>query len=174
MNKIYIFFGLFLLASCTPSDIPHEKLEERQGVFYEVNSQIPYSGPIKTYYDNTFTLFREGNCIDGKKEGLWQNYYKDGGLASEGNYIDGNKEGLWEFDYDKGINIQILRTKGNYIDGKKEGLWEWYHDTGQLKSKGNNKDGKLDGLWESYDENGELKYSWCFKNGDSIDMSYCE
>ena len=153
MNKIYIFFGLFLLASCTPSDIPHEKLEERQGVFYEVNSQIPYSGPIKTYYDNTFILLREGNYIDGKKEGLWQNYYKDGRLASEGNYIDGKKEGLWEFYHDNGIKIQILKSKGNYIDGKQEGLWEFYHDNSEvqiLKSKGNYIDGKREGLWELY------------------------
>ena len=174
MSKIYIFCGLFFLAACAPPNIPSGGLIEEQGISYEVNSQIPYSGPIKTYYDNTFILNREGNYIDGKREGFWEFYYKNGRLASEGNYIDGKREGLWEFYHDKGI--KILKSKGNYIDGKREGLWELSHyqtvfNTNDFvsrevleSSKGNYKDGKQEGLWELY-RDGILKSKGNYKDG---------
>ncbi len=44
MNKILILLSLVVLASCDPKDTPFGNLVERQGVFYEVNSQTPFTG----------------------------------------------------------------------------------------------------------------------------------
>ena len=150
MNKIYIFFGLFLLVSCGPSDIPSNGLEERLGVYYEVNSQIPYSGPIERYHVNGQLRFK-ANYKDGKKEdGLWEFYHDNGKLKDSGNYKDGKKEGFWEFYYQNGQ----LQYKENYKDGKLDGPFEKYYQNGQLEYKKTYKDGKQHGLVESYDENG--------------------
>ena len=155
MNKIYIFFGLVLLVSCAPSDIPPEKLEERQGVYYEVNSQIPYSGPIERYYENRQWKVM-GNYKDGKREGLWEEYHDNGKLKETGNYKDGKRNGLWEGYNENGKNLEngqvsYVSYKGNYKDGKRE-----------------------DGLWEYYSENGQLIYRECFQMSVKVDMSYCE
>ena len=125
MKKVCIFFGLFLLVACGPSNIPAGGLIKEGGedgspsISYEVNSQIPYSGPAEIYYGNQR-------------------------LKQKGNYKDGKKDGFWEFYY---INGQ-LEQKGNFKDGKPEGPYEFFHDNGQLKETGNYKDGKLEGLYE--------------------------
>ena len=38
----------------------------------------------------------------------------------------------------------------------------------------NYKDGELDGPYESHTENGQLLAKNCYKNGEKVDMSYCE
>jgi antitoxin component YwqK of YwqJK toxin-antitoxin module len=129
MNKIYIFFGLFLLTSCSPSDIPPEGLEERQGVYYEVNSQIPYSGPIEVYHEN-------------------------GQLRFKGNYKDGKREGPFESYHDNGQ----LDIKVNFKDDKQEGPEVGYSDNGKLCSEGNYKEGKPDGFFEFYCPKGREYY----------------
>ena len=268
MNKIYIFFGLVLLVSCAPSDIPPEKLEERQGVYYEVNSQIPYSGPIERYYENRQWKVM-GNYKDGKREGLWEEYHDNGKLKETGNYKDGKQEGLWEYYQDNGVldrrvyykdeknvwvsnpqspedivtrdgityqinksnpfygtvkfyhtgfygdklSLYVVHTyidgrrngsfesyhkngqvlgKGNYKDGNKDGPFEFYYDNGQLDKTENWKDGKQDGFWEDYYKSGQLyntenykdgkqeglsiydRRKFCYKNDEQTDMSYCE
>jgi antitoxin component YwqK of YwqJK toxin-antitoxin module len=45
--------------------------------------------------------------------------------------MDGRKQGLWEDYYDSGK----LYSKGNYINGIWEGNWEWYYDNGKISSK---------------------------------------
>jgi len=121
MNKIYIFFGLFLLVSCAPNEVPFENLVQRQGVTYEINSQTPFTGITLHYYDS-------------------------------GQYMGSE----------------------SFKDGEREGLWDIYHRNGQLSERGNLKDGVSNGLKESYSKEGELYSKTCYKNGDKIDMFYCE
>ena len=72
-------------------------------------------------------------------------------VEGKGEILEGKKDGLWEEYWDNGQ----LVYKGHYKDGKKDGLWEEYDEYGK-RSRGNYKDGKKDGLWvSSYDENGK-------------------
>jgi hypothetical protein len=57
--------------------------------------------------------------IDGKKEGYWSSYTKQGKLKWEGYYLHGEKTGLWKF-YDEHGN----RDEGKMINGERTG--EWY------------------------------------------------
>jgi len=163
IKKICTFFGLVFLTSCSTSDIPPKELEERQGLMYEANSQIPYSGLIKRHFRNGQTKFI-GNYKDGKKEGLWECYYKNGQLASKGNYIDGKLNGLIEFYNEDGQ----LDVTGNMIDDKREGLWKSYHSgswSGLLWGQGNYKDDKREGVWMFFDGNGQLENQMEYVNG---------
>ena len=84
-------------------------------------------------------LVSKGNYKDGKKEGLWEQYYRNGQLLWKINYEDGKQEdGLFLIFYADG-NLREMQT---YIDGKRNGLSERYHQNGQLKYKENYKDGK--------------------------------
>ena len=60
-------------------------------------------------------------------------------MEDKGNYIDGKRDGLWEEYYENGQ----LRWKVNYKDEKFDGLWEEYNKNGQLWNKENYKDGVL-------------------------------
>ena len=48
-------------------------------------------------------------------------------ISNEG-YKNGKREGLWESYYRNGQ----LHTKGHYRKGKREGKWEFYYRNGQL------------------------------------------
>ena len=147
MKKLPILLCIFLLSACAPSEVPSDKLVERNGIKYEINSQIPFTGVGVRYWDN-------------------------GQLVAKQTYKDGKKHGLYEYYLTNGQ----LFTKGNYKDGKKHGLYETYYRNGQLESKSTYKDGKQNGLWDSYDENGQEE-NWspmCFQNDKIVDISKCE
>ena len=60
---------------------------------------------------------------NGKQNGLWETFHKDGQLSERVNYKNGIKHGLWEKFYDNGQ----LKTKVNYNNGKLiDGLWDVY------------------------------------------------
>jgi antitoxin component YwqK of YwqJK toxin-antitoxin module len=164
MNKILIILSIVLLAACSPKEFPpSHDLVERDGIFYEGDSETPFTGTRKKYHPEG-QLEREGNFTDGKREGLWEFYHENGQLQERGNLKDGRVDGLWETYHDNGQ----LNQKGNYKDGKQEGLWEYYHDNGQLSQKGNYKDGKREGLFEFYHENGQLQERGNFKDGEGV------
>lgn len=56
---------------------------------------------------------------------------KKGQIEDKGNYINGKKEGLWEEYYDNGQ----LKAKGVYKEGKEDGTWEVFNEQGKLKAK---------------------------------------
>ena len=171
MKKVCIFFGLFLLVACGPSNIPAGGLIKEGGedgspsISYEVNSQIPYSGPAEIYYGNQ-RLKEKGNYKDGKKEGLWEGYFENGQLEYKENRRDGKREGILEYYHENGK----LGQKGNYKDGKPEGPYEWFHDNGKLGQKGNYKDGNLDGLVEFFGYYGGSPIYTYHKNGEKLEL----
>lgn len=134
--KILVILSLIILVSCSPTEVPVEKLVERGGITYLINSQTPFSGRSVSYHENGEVEFKR-HYQGGQLVGIWERYYENG----------------------------QVKGKTNYKNGKKDGLLEEYHENGQLKSKTNYKDGELDGLREYYDENGDLWHQSNFKNG---------
>ena len=64
-------------------------------------------------------LFAQENRLnqEGEKEGIWNEYFKDGKLAGTGVYKNGKKEGKWT-EYSDWHHITI---KVKYKNGKKRG-----------------------------------------------------
>jgi antitoxin component YwqK of YwqJK toxin-antitoxin module len=91
---------------------------------------------------------------DGKKIGIWEEYWSNGKLWYKGSYKNGERDGIWEWYYDNGQ----LVSKGPYINGKRDGYWEKYFDNGNLYSKGSYKNDKKDGIWEEWFKDGDFWY----------------
>jgi antitoxin component YwqK of YwqJK toxin-antitoxin module len=89
---------------------------------------------------------------DGKRQGLWKEFYTAGELKSEGNYIDSKQEGTWKFYFEN----QKIEVKGSYKNGKKVGRWYWYYPNGELLQEENWSNGKLEGEFLEYNENGDI------------------
>jgi len=121
---------------------------------------IPILQEIKEYYDNG-KLKIEGNCINGKVNGIYKEYYDTGQLKIEGNYIDDKREGIYKGYYDNGQ----LKIEGNYIDGKFNGIYKEYYDNGQLKIEATCIDGKFNGIYKEYYDNGQLKIETNYIDG---------
>ena len=77
---------------------------------------------------------------NGKREGLWESYYRNGQLHTKGFYRKGKREGEWEFYFRNGQ----LECKGTYKNGNEDGVFEFYYSKGQFdpSRSGNYKNGK--------------------------------
>ena len=67
----------------------------------------------------------DGHYKDGKRDGYWETYFKDGQLKTKGHYKDWQKDGLWEY-FNKDGTKRFTPHKdgydegtGTYKDGKK-------------------------------------------------------
>ncbi len=102
---------------------------------------------IKSTLSEIRYLYRKGEYVLDKEEGIWRHYYEDGTINAEGQYILGKKEGIWRHFY-KGD--RIISLEGHYVLGKEEGIWRSYHDDGTIDEEGQYILGKKEGLWKSY------------------------
>ena len=157
-----LFIIPLLLLSLTPLSSWGESMDDlvlRDGLFYKRSSDTPFTGEL----DDQRT---RGSIENGKQEGSWIVYWKNGELSSKGHYKNGKHEESWVYHYDDGR----LWSEEYWENAKQEGSWVTYWGNGQLRSKGNYKNGKQDGPWVSYWKDGEIS-EWetgAFKDGVRI------
>ena len=109
--KIFLtILCLLILSSYSHSEeISLDQLVEKDGIYYEVNSNTPFTGSVMEYYENGQLKSRE-NFKDGKEEGLSEYFYENGELEFGGNLKEGKEDGLWEIFYENGQ----LKSRENY------------------------------------------------------------
>ena len=95
-------------------------LVERDGLYYEKFTDVPFTGEITGQF--------QGSIKNGKEEGAWVRYHKNGQLFSKGNFKNGWLEGAWVWYYDDGQ----VNNKGNYKKGKRDGAWVYYREDGTV------------------------------------------
>ncbi len=128
----------------------------------------------------------EGIYVDGKKTGIWKEYYPNTNLKSRITYENGRpngyavmyhengkvkEEGLWQMArwvgdyklyYDNGqVQQEFKFTPG----GKREGPQKYYYESGQLMIEGNWAAGKESGIVKEYYENGDVREEKNFNDG---------
>ena len=103
-------------------------------------------------FDNRFLktviplVFKPGfvtkEYVDGKRHGLYHEYYESGELWKDWHFVDDLEEGtsLWYFE------DGTLSMEWNYIRGKLEGLSKWYYETGELWAEPNYINGLKNGF----------------------------
>ena len=101
MKKLSVLLCIFLLSACAPSEVPSDKLLERNGIKYEINSQIPFTGVSTTYHENGQLKYKV-TYKNGELNGLRERYYENGQLRWKNNTKDGMRSGLSEFYYING------------------------------------------------------------------------
>ena len=104
---------LVLLSSCS-LDVPIDKLVERNGITYYINSNTPFTGSSVSYFENG-QLEIKGNYKDGKRDGLWEGFHDNGQLKNRENYKDGKPtslNGLREY-FDRNGNREYFDRNGN-------------------------------------------------------------
>ena len=150
---------LFISLLSSPSwSITLGDLVERDGLYYEKFTDVPFTGEV--------TGEKQGSLNNGKKEGAWVMYHTNGQLRNKGNLKNNKREGVWFNYFDDGT----LDRKGSFTKGINEGTWAYYHRNGQLSYKGNWKNGKQDGAWVSYNEDGTVHKAstQAFKDGVKV------
>ena len=146
MKKLLPLLPLLLLIVSCSKPIDEESLVQRNGVYYKVNSETPYSGKSLSFHDNEKKK-REVNYKDGKLDGLETNWYENGQKRNEKTFMGGKRmsETNWSENGHKLSqwssmigSVDVLETKwyenGNknyektFKDGSLISKKEWYED----------------------------------------------
>jgi len=110
LKRLAVFLSFLVLASCSQSETPeiHEafgiaasRLVVRNGVTYQVNSEIAFTGSSATFRKSGLLKSRI-NYRDGKQEGLFEMYYTNDRLQPRFNMKDGKKDRLSEVFWENG------------------------------------------------------------------------
>lgn len=104
------------------------------------------------YEDGSYAV---GKLIDGKKEGNWKTYHKNGKLFISSEYVSDTLHGKVVSWYYSGTK----KAENDYKQGKLEGFSYTYNPNGQLLKKVTYKNNKQEGLCEIY-KNGKLYSSY--------------
>ena len=150
---------LFISLLSSPSwSVTFGELVERDGLYYEKFTDVPYTGKV--------TGEEQGSFRNGEREGTCVSYWENGQLSFKENYKNGQREGTWVGYFENGQ----LSFKENYKNGKEEGEYISYWGDGRLLTKGNFKNGKATGAWVGYLKDGTVFKDWTgtFKDGKKI------
>jgi antitoxin component YwqK of YwqJK toxin-antitoxin module len=86
-----------------------DDLVQREGLYYEKFTDVPFSGKIEG--------LQRGSFKDGKKDGPWVRYHANGQLRNKGTYKDGERDGPWVY-YNEDGTVNEAYT-GTFKDGVK-------------------------------------------------------
>jgi antitoxin component YwqK of YwqJK toxin-antitoxin module len=147
---------------------------------------VHYADPDNRFYDGRTGRVSAGHYKDGKREGHWVFYNRNGTKINwEGNFTNGKRNGVftWWYDGKKSSEIEyyddkVFGSKKHYYRNgnlSSHQIWGIMGDTSVLKAVRswkpngdvcpltNVKDGT--GLFVMYDENGEEEERSVYKNG---------
>ncbi len=141
-------------------------LEERDGLFYLINEDEPYTGIQTAYYEDG-TKVMESEIIDGLPR-FGTHYYLDGSvkLKTENKYHEDSLS-KWLTFYPNGM----LKSSYDWLEDPVTGLKEhkeWYSN-GQIKFEAPIVGTSYHGILKYYDESGTLVSETLYENGKPVD-----
>ncbi len=126
----------------------------RDGVADGVRKEFNPDGTLRIVYIIDMGRLIGSGILDeqGKKQGFWKEYFKEGGMKSEGNYKDGVRTGEWIFYFPTGR----IEQKGFFNEkGREHGKWTWYYADGTLRREESCTNGLKNGEMVEYNEQGK-------------------
>ena len=124
MKPINTLLAILFISLSSPSwSMTLGDLVERDGLYYEKFTDVPFSGEVTGGFWN-----EQGSFKNGKRDSTWVNYHNNGQLRDKGNYKKGKEEGAWVGYHKNGR----LEYKGIYKNGSIEGPWVWYESDGSV------------------------------------------
>ena len=133
-------------------------LHPNKGLVFHLEQ--PFSGYATSYYPNAVMSERVGYWL-GKKQGVYQKWFKDGRLSFEANYQEGKKHGTSKTWWRNGA----LRSASIHEMGITNGIQKQWYQNGQLFKLMRIVDGKEEGLQQSWRDNGKIYNNYEAKNG---------
>lgn len=135
---------------------------------YEVDNQGRKNGLYNSFTKNG-QLWIKSNYKDDKLDGKYLKYYENGKLAEKSNYLNGKLHGKYLIYHDGGYQ---LREESNYKDGELHGKCLIYYDVDyQLREEANYADGNKHGKCLTYYENGQLEEEANYVNVEEVKIT---
>lgn len=164
--KLHILLAscLLILSACQDQLEPVENTNEEQEFtesYQVVKGSNTKQGPyVKKTLDGK--LLEESNYQQGLLEGQQKLYDKDV-LYSISNYVEGKLEGLYQTFYKEGqINVE-----GEYVQDVMSGKWKRYYPSGDLMEVVHFENNEENGPFVEFYPNGNIKAEGSYLNGDN-------
>jgi antitoxin component YwqK of YwqJK toxin-antitoxin module len=127
--KFFYLLMILLLASCS-TNTDYESLEKKEGKFYKINSEKPYSGKVNVY-DSNKNIKETFNLLDGKKDGNYFKYFNNGNIQIKGSFNLGKKEGI-EHEFN---NANIVIRESEFVRGNLRNEKNYYQNGAKKSEK---------------------------------------
>ena len=114
MKKLLTIFSLVLLSSCS-NEVPSDRLVQRKGISFEINSQTPFTGSSVSYHENG-QLEYKGNFKDGKVNGFSERYHENGQLKEKVNFKNGKEVRKIGFKYHENGQLRLEHYYKTEVD----------------------------------------------------------
>ena len=154
--KSLLCFLVFIVCAKVFSQNLKDENGKRTGKWVFKGTDFPNSG----YSPNS--KVEEGYFVNGRKEGIWIKYYRDGQTVSlKGNYSNNRPGGNYKRYYKNGK----LQEVGSFNKDQFKGLLTKYHSNGKIAYQGRyNNSGFENGTIKYFHENGNLALEYTYKN----------
>ena len=121
-----------------------DELENRRGVYLQRPSFEPYTGPVVAYWEDG-KIRERGTLVNGRWDGVYEEYYALGTLKARETYRNGVLHGPFEAYFKKGAPSD----KGAYANGRLDGPYEsfWLRQPAEVGEFDN---GRECGHWVRY------------------------
>ncbi|MGL4981152.1 MAG: toxin-antitoxin system YwqK family antitoxin [Fusobacteriaceae bacterium] len=118
MKKIKLLVVTMFILMVTGCGKPVElsTLQNRQGTYYAVNSQKPYSGKFTSSYQNG-QIEQEGSLKNGMLNSNYKSYYSNGQMRVQSSYKEGIPNGKLTAFYENGEKKCELNYREGNFDG---------------------------------------------------------
>jgi antitoxin component YwqK of YwqJK toxin-antitoxin module len=152
IKGLVVLLAVLVSAGCGSKVVNENKLVERDGLKYEVNSEKPFTGTMVSDYPNGKKK-QEREYRDGKLNGIVSNWYENGQKESVGEWKDGQPDGNTSTWYENGQKQVEFKMRAGKLHGESIA---WY-ENGEKKSEIEMRDGNLQGAETTWYENGKKK-----------------
>lgn len=165
-SNLLLTLGLFVAsigASFAQSDTINQVDDngKKQGYWVVYGKDRPEAGfPLEG-------IIEEGTYVDGRKNGVWTKYYKDGKTPKlSGNYINNRPNGKYRKYYED----SSIREEGTYAHNRYVGTLKRFHPNGRLKYMGKyNEEGKEYDTALYFLDDGSLEFMYTYRfDGDPM------
>jgi len=158
----YFFIAFLFFSGITQDAISQDTINIIDASHLKQGYWIKYNLSKKNADSKDRLIYEEGRYLNGKKTGLWKQYYDNQALKSEIIYKNNIPFGHAKFYYKNGHTWE----EGNWENYKWNGKYKFYYESGQLRYDWNFVNGLRESTQKYYYENGNLNFDGEWKNGE--------
>jgi antitoxin component YwqK of YwqJK toxin-antitoxin module len=140
-------------------DADKAELNYRKGLAYLAN--VPFTGTLFRLYSGSTDTAELSGYHNGREQGIWRKFYKNGKPQSIREFDEGNKVGNYIAWWENG------RKKLHYSFDKDEysGLCQEWNSMGQLILEMHYRNGHEEGAQKMFYDNGKVRANYVVLNG---------
>jgi hypothetical protein len=121
-----------------------DTLVQREGRYLDPEDFRPYTGLVVTMYrDAPDAIEMSARLVDGRLDGPYERFYRDGALFGVGTY----RAGAWEGPFESFYRDGTLWMRGRYEGGVLDGPYVAYAEDGSVQEEGVYAAGAPCGRW---------------------------